>query len=312
MNNPVVSVCMITYNHEPFIRQAIEGVLMQQAGFPVELVIGEDCSTDRTRAICEEYAETHPEIIRLLPSEKNLGMMPNFMQTLKACTGKYIALCEGDDYWTDPMKLQKQVEFLEGNPEFVLTGHEFMVLGANGRMRERKEENTKISFYGISELASEIYLQTLTVVFRNLPEVQNSYLLFSKAPMGDFALFMLLAHEGKIAVLPDIMAVRREHENGVFSGKSGAKQYWMFAATANLVDNHFELKYHKELTIGKLRTIYRIFCEETGKGKLDWQQIKMFFSLLKGFLFVRLFWQLKPVRFYKLKDLFYWLRKALK
>ena len=93
----MVSVCMITYNHEAYIAQAIEGVLMQQTDFPIELVIGEDCSTDRTRAICLEYQQRHPGIIRLALRERNIGMMPNFVQTLQACEGKYIALCEGDD-----------------------------------------------------------------------------------------------------------------------------------------------------------------------------------------------------------------------
>lgn len=106
---------MITYNHEKYIIQAIEGVLMQKTSFPIKLVIGEDCSTDNTRRICIEYKEKYPEKIELLLPEKNLGMIPNFINTLKACTGKYIALCDGDDYWTDPNKLQKQVDFLEKN-----------------------------------------------------------------------------------------------------------------------------------------------------------------------------------------------------
>lgn len=107
MSEIMVSICMITYNHEPFIREAIEGVLMQQSTFPYELVIGEDYSTDRTRDICIEYQQKHPDKIRLLLNEKNLGVMPNFIQTLNACSSKYIALCEGEDYWTDPLKPQE-------------------------------------------------------------------------------------------------------------------------------------------------------------------------------------------------------------
>jgi len=116
-NSPLVSIICITYNHEPYIAEAIEGVLMQKCSFPIELVIGEDCSTDNTRKICEEYANKS-ELIKLLPTETNLGMMPNFIRTLQSCTGKYIAMCEGDDYWTDPLKLQKQVDFLEANAEY--------------------------------------------------------------------------------------------------------------------------------------------------------------------------------------------------
>ena len=100
-NDIKVSVCMITYNHERFIAQAIESVLMQETDFRVELVIGEDCSTDGTRAIVREFGERFPERIRLLLPEHNLGMMPNFVATLSACRGQYVALLEGDDYWTD-------------------------------------------------------------------------------------------------------------------------------------------------------------------------------------------------------------------
>ena len=108
-----VSVCMITYNHESYIHQAIEGVLTQNTTFPYKLVIGEDYSADGTRKICQEYANLYPDKIDLLPSSSNLGMQRNFSRTLNVCTGKYIALCEGDDYWTDPMKLQKQIDILE-------------------------------------------------------------------------------------------------------------------------------------------------------------------------------------------------------
>lgn len=115
--SPLVSARIITYNHEPYIARAIEGVLMQETDFPIELVIGEDCSTDRTRDIVFEYQKKYPEIIRVVTSEHNVGSYQNGLRTTNACRGKYIAYCEGDDYWTDPLKLQKQVDFLEANPD---------------------------------------------------------------------------------------------------------------------------------------------------------------------------------------------------
>ena len=102
-------VCMITYNHEDFIREAIESVLKQETNFPFRLVIGEDAGTDNTRDICEEMALKHPGKILLLPYQQNLGMMKNFLRTYNKCDGDYIAFLEGDDYWTDNKKLQKQV-----------------------------------------------------------------------------------------------------------------------------------------------------------------------------------------------------------
>ena len=120
-HGPIISVCMITYNHEPYIARAIEGVLEQESPYTYELVIGEDHSTDRTREICLEYERMHPGVVRVLRSDVNLGITANFASTLAACTGKYIALCEGDDFWTSRSKLHKQVKFLEGNPVYAMT-----------------------------------------------------------------------------------------------------------------------------------------------------------------------------------------------
>lgn len=120
---PLLSVVTITYNHEPYIAKCIEGVLMQKVNFPIEFIIAEDCSTDGTRAICEKYATKHPKLIRLITSETNIGYNPNELRAMKAAKGKYIAYCEGDDYWTDPMKLQKQVDFLETNPNYSICFH---------------------------------------------------------------------------------------------------------------------------------------------------------------------------------------------
>lgn len=120
---PLLSVVTITYNHEPYIAKCIEGVLMQKVNFPMEFIIAEDCSTDGTRAICEEYAAKYPELIRLITSETNIGYNPNELRAMKAAKGKYIAYCEGDDYWTDPLKLQKQVDFLESHSDYSVCFH---------------------------------------------------------------------------------------------------------------------------------------------------------------------------------------------
>ena len=120
---PLLSIVTITYNHEPFIAKTIEGVLMQQVKFPIELIIAEDCSTDGTRAICQRYAEEYPDLIRLITSDSNVGAIANERRAMLAARGKYIAFCEGDDYWTDPLKLQKQVDFLESHPDYSVTFH---------------------------------------------------------------------------------------------------------------------------------------------------------------------------------------------
>ena len=117
MKKPLLSILMITYNHESYIEQAIKGVFSQKVNFPVEFVISNDCSTDKTHQKIEEILKDSPEnfTIKYYNHTENLGMMENFIFSLKQCHGKYIALCEGDDYWIDNNKLQKQVNFLAAN-----------------------------------------------------------------------------------------------------------------------------------------------------------------------------------------------------
>jgi glycosyltransferase involved in cell wall biosynthesis len=120
---PKVSIAMITYNHEKFIAQAMESVLAQQTDFPIELVIGEDCSTDGTREIVEQFAARYPDVIRPILHEKNVGMHRNGQAVLEACNGEYLAFLEGDDYWTNPAKLQSQVLALSNAAECVGSIH---------------------------------------------------------------------------------------------------------------------------------------------------------------------------------------------
>ena len=117
MNTPSISVYMITFNQKEYIGRAIDSVLGQKTSFSFELVIGEDCSTDGTREIVLKYQKRYPDIIRVVTSKKNVGMHKNSVRTIEACRGKYIAFCEGDDYWHDLKKLQKQCQYLESHPE---------------------------------------------------------------------------------------------------------------------------------------------------------------------------------------------------
>jgi glycosyltransferase involved in cell wall biosynthesis len=120
LSTPLVSICLITYRHESYIRQSIEGVLMQKVNFEWEFIIAEDHSPDKTRDIVIEYQKKYPSLIRLILQEKNVGPGNNFKDLMNAPKGKYIAYIEGDDYWTDPHKLQQQVDFLEANPQYGL------------------------------------------------------------------------------------------------------------------------------------------------------------------------------------------------
>lgn len=220
-NPPMVSVCMITYNHEAFIHEAIEGVLMQKTTFPIELVIGEDCSADNTRIICEEYAQKYPDIVRLLPSEKNIGLMPNFIRTLRACNGKYVALCEGDDFWTDSFKLARQVGFLELNQNFNVCFHDVDVILMENNCSKIKNfaikyDTWKTEYTFDDLLFGKLLIHTPSVVTRNLV---NEF-KFEKAVTGDFFYLLHNSFFGKIKMLDYKMAIYRVHSKGVFSQRN--------------------------------------------------------------------------------------------
>jgi glycosyltransferase involved in cell wall biosynthesis len=129
---PTVSIVMIAYNLEKYLDAAVESVLIQQTNFKVELIIGEDCSTDNTRAIALKYQQKYPHLIKVLLPKKNQGLTPNCVATHNACIGKYIALLDGDDYWTNPLKLQKQIDFLESHPEYSGHAHQSMKIFDDG------------------------------------------------------------------------------------------------------------------------------------------------------------------------------------
>ena len=214
INDFCVSVCMITYNQENYISQAIEGVLMQKVNFPIELVIGEDCSMDNTRSICLEYKKKYPNIIKLLLPENNMGMMQNFIATMQACTGKYTAFCEGDDYWIDPLKLQKQVDFLESNIEYSLCFHLADVFFENKKkLKNNLYENLKEGEYSANEIMQKWTIPTASVLFHT--RFTKNIKWDQRFVFGDIVLFLSMAQYGKIYCLGDTMSVYRRLDSGM-------------------------------------------------------------------------------------------------
>jgi glycosyltransferase involved in cell wall biosynthesis len=222
MNNILLSVRLMTYNHEEFIAQAIESCLAQKTEFDFEIIIGDDFSTDETLSICLEYEQRHPNIIKVLRREKygdyysrreKNGRLENFVDILQNCSGKYIAVLDGDDYWTDPYKLQKQVDFLDSNPDTVLTFHKVKIL-ENGVLNDRdileeRYENIKDKYnITVSDLFEhKSFIHSCSVVYRNVKfELPHE---FYHSPVGDFFLFIILAQYGKISRIDEFMGVYR-------------------------------------------------------------------------------------------------------
>lgn len=224
MNKPTVSVCMITYNHENYIREAVEGVLMQQCNFEVELILSNDCSIDKTDEVVQIIIQNHPNSswIQYTNHSQNKGMMPNFIWAMQQCKGKYIALCEGDDYWTDPLKLQKQVDFLEANLNYVLCFHQIDILKTNREIVNDFITKVPDNYETIETLATlGNYIHTPSVVFRNI--ITEFPFEFEQSPIGDYFLYMMLAEQGKLKYLEEKMAVYR-YDVGVLSRMSRLNQ----------------------------------------------------------------------------------------
>jgi len=219
---PTVSICMSTYRHERYIKQAIEGVMLQQTSFPIQLVIGEDSSDDQTRQVCELMADRYGQHIKLLPSDRNYGQNHNLSRIILACTGKYIAMCEGDDFWTDPTKLQQQVDFLENNPDCVMCFHPINTVDQDNRMREEKTPDGNIIRYRGLDLF-HIFVPTLSVVFRNcldrFPEE------FYKIKSTDAFIVGMLSGYGDGARLGFIGGCYRMHDGGLFNQLSILDKY---------------------------------------------------------------------------------------
>src|ERR1035437_3942785 len=212
MNSPLLSVCLITYNHKNYIRDAIEGILMQQVNFTWELIIADDFSTDGTRDILLEYKNKYPDFITLILQEKNVGPAKNFIELISKPTSKYIAYQEGDDYWIDQLKLQKQIEFLEANSNYSFCFHS-IERRREGKIVDYFPELQKSKSFYLDDIISDWFISIGSMVFRK--NILSSFELFKNTKIGDQALCFLLAANGPSFYLSDIISVYRIHNNGI-------------------------------------------------------------------------------------------------
>ncbi|MDX1699727.1 MAG: glycosyltransferase [Melioribacteraceae bacterium] len=221
----MVSINCITYNHEEYIVDAIESFLMQVTNFNFEILIGEDCSTDNTRVIVQDYARRYPEKIRIITSEKNVGGRKNSVRLQENSRGKYIAICEGDDYWTDPNKLQKQVDYMELNPNCTLCFHAAEIVIApkklTGRMinpydksRASPIEDFILGGGGFCATSSLLFPKEL---MKNPPE------FYLNAPIGDYPMQMYLASRGFAYYMHENMAAYRSDVKGSWTNRLNSR-----------------------------------------------------------------------------------------
>jgi glycosyltransferase involved in cell wall biosynthesis len=249
-----VSVIVHTYNHENFIRQTLDSILNQQVNFEFEVIVGDDASPDSTPRIIQEYQQKFPNIIKSLLHSRNLGGYGkgNTLATLAVCQGKYIAAMDGDDYWTNPLKLQKQVDFLDVNPDFVACFHNALIHFEDGSHPDSYVNNeTQKKVTTIEDLVEEDevwYMATSAVMFRN-GIIKEYPQWFHNSKSGDIPRYILLGKHGKFFYINEVMSVYRKNGGGMSftDGKQDADFLFNRIGMYEGIDGELNYKFHQKI-----------------------------------------------------------------
>ncbi|GAB4001845.1 glycosyltransferase [Spirosoma daeguense] len=214
---PKVSVVIATYNQAKFIRQTLDSVLEQKTNFPIEILVGDDFSNDGTREIIKEYERKHPSLIKGILHPRNLGKNGgiNFLETLKHAKGEYYAGMDGDDYLTDPLKLQKQVDMLDAHPDYSMVFHNALITYEDGSPSELLNGTDMKPYYTLDDLIGEKeiwFIATSSAMYRN--NIKEYPAWFRESVSGDIPRLILKANLGNIGYIPDVMSVYRKNRNG--------------------------------------------------------------------------------------------------
>jgi glycosyltransferase involved in cell wall biosynthesis len=280
IQNNVVSVFMLVYNQEGFISQTLESILHQKTTFPFNLVIGEDCSTDNTRAIIEAYKKQYPDKIKVISSSQNVGLINNFIRTVNYCDGKYIAICDGDDFWTDKHKLQMQVDFLENNSDYSISFTRKQDVLTNGTISTYQP--TKPDTSNFTDLIKGNYIPSVTAVFRNKMEGTLPLNWLYKYPYGDWPLYLWTVSDGSKIKFMDIITAAYRKDIGVSAqvrkSKTGIIQVNL-SILKDLYDDHSFEEYKTSIKKSLRNHQIKYMVSLVGEDQFL-KSIKLFFSLL--------------------------------
>ncbi len=210
-----LSIRIITYNQAAYVMQAMDSVLSQKTNFPFEIVIGDDASTDGTKEILESYAREFPDKIKLTLHEKNLGERKNLLTTLVSCSGEFVAFLDGDDYWTDDLKLQKQIDFLDANPEYSICFHNARLIDTDKPGFSMEVNKFKNSVFQIEDIIkNNWFMMTSSLMMRN-PNPLPNWFFDSVNKNIDYSLQLVMSLKGKAFYFQEVMSVYRQHNDSL-------------------------------------------------------------------------------------------------
>ena len=299
MNDIRVSVCMVTYNQKRFIAQAIESVLMQKADFKFQLIVGDDASTDGTTEIIQQYAKKYPDIVKPIFHKKNVGPFANSMSVYRAAKTEYVAILDGDDYWTDENKLQKQVDFLDKNTKCSLCYHKAKIIFENQAQKDviwpSEEYRFGKTILTLEDLAIRNPMYTNTIVYRwRFVDENIDELIPEELCPGDYFLALLHAEKGNIGFIDETMSVYRRHDGGMSADLSTKEaltwlKYGFFELKFHYyVDQHFKYKlakYFRDEKIKKCVKVLKAYQEydQFDKLKVFQEVFPEYYELAKEF-----------------------------
>ncbi len=253
---PIVSVAILVYNHERYIEQAIDSVLGQRTHFPIEILVAEDCSTDATRDVLARLDQRYPGQLMLLLRERNLGLSANLQDCRERSRGRYLAILEGDDYWLDPLKLQKQYEAMESHPDWSMCFGACRVFYEDGSQPDRIVPTPPPSGpLVLGDFLNVGQLQTMSAAMYRQGVVTQTPAWHAKLRLGDWALHILHAHAGPVGFLPDVLTAYRVHRGGLWSGLHTFGQWEETLALFTHLEAHFEGELSAKMRAARSRFI---------------------------------------------------------
>lgn len=241
---PVVTVAILTFNHAPFIEQAVHSVLAQNTNFPIEILLADDCSTDETPEILDRLETKYPDRLTQLQRKRNLGLSANLQECRERAMGRYLAILEGDDYWTDPLKLQKQHDALEDHPDWSMCYTAARVFAEDASHKDFvKPSPFPEKALGVGDFVEENQIQTMSVAMYRQGVVTRTPDWHAQLRIGDWALHVLHANKGPIGFVPEVTTAYRVHPGGLWSGLSTFRRWEEMIRLFRFLEQHFEGEY---------------------------------------------------------------------